>query len=331
MFLLFASLSFAQKNDTLYMYNGDKLTGEIKGLSLGKLKFSTSKMSTLNVQWDGIARIITTKTYDIRSSQGHIYYGTIALTGKDGEVHITTATGSFDLEMKRIVEMTRIQSSFWGKLDGSVSVGLNYTKADEILTFNLAFDSKYRSKKMLSEFTGSSVITAQEDNITTRKQDVSLSFNRFIGQRSLIGTSIGAEQNSELGIDLRLLAELYAGYELLHTNSSILLPTTGLLVNREYSNGSTESTNNLEGLIQLSYQQFRYNDPELSINTSISYYPSFTVKNRHRVNYNLTLRYEVVNDLFLGITFYDQFDSKPPNSDTKSNDYGTNVSIGYSW
>jgi len=43
--------SFAQKDDTVRLYNGDRITGEFKRLEYGMLNFKTNDMGTLNIEW----------------------------------------------------------------------------------------------------------------------------------------------------------------------------------------------------------------------------------------------------------------------------------------
>lgn len=323
-------LCWAQKDDTLHLYNGDRIIGEIKSMALGKLRLSTDKMGTINVQWDAIQRLLSNKTFEVRSSRGQLYYGRLEPSSAQDQMHIVTNTGAFDLAKERIVELTRIRNAFWDRVDGSVSIGANFTKADDLLSLNAAFNTKYRSRKYRSELNANSMVTLQNGETSNRKQDARLSLDRGIGSRSMVGTQIAAEQNSELGLDLRASAQLYAGYEVLHTNQSLLLPSVGALVNREYTQDGQE-TNNLEGLLKLRFQKFSYDDPELNIDTHVAYYPSFTVAGRHRLSFELDLRFEVLNDLFLSLTLYDQYDSKPTDSEAANNDYGASISVGYSW
>ena len=41
----------------IYLKNGDRITGEIKELSYGELRLSTNEMGSIEIKWEGIARI----------------------------------------------------------------------------------------------------------------------------------------------------------------------------------------------------------------------------------------------------------------------------------
>ena len=300
-------------------------------MDLSKIKYSTDKMGTIYIEWNGVDYVKTTKIFQVRSSGGMTYFCSIGRSEDQGSLALIMPNDTFNLAKERIVEITRIRSGFWHRLDGTIDVGLNQTKANDLLQWNLGFKTSYRTKKIFSEIVANSLITEQSEKETTTKQDANFSFNRYVGKRAFVGIKLAAEQNSELGLDLRVSSTFYGGSDVLHTNSSLLLPSAGVMVNREISNGSESATDNVEGLIQVRYQAFSYDEPELSIDAFIAFFPSFTIADRYRINSDLKVRYELFSDLFLGVSFYYQYDSEPPNADAVSTDYGTKLSLGYSW
>ena len=72
-----ASVQAAPKTDVVYFNNGDRLTGEIKGLEKGKLELSTSTAGTVNIEWDKVARIETGQYLDLETSSGAHYHGQV--------------------------------------------------------------------------------------------------------------------------------------------------------------------------------------------------------------------------------------------------------------
>ena len=64
-------LSFAgPKTDTVYLYNGDRITGEIKRFEYGVLFFKTDGMGTLNIEFDRIRTFYSTHQFTIQTSSG---------------------------------------------------------------------------------------------------------------------------------------------------------------------------------------------------------------------------------------------------------------------
>ncbi len=145
-----------------------------------------------------------------------------------------------------------------------------------------------------------------------------------------LGT-FSAERNSELGIDLRLQGGLGGGNELIHTNSNNLMTALGIMVNKEWSSDSTDAQINVDGFAGFSYRLFRFKDPEIDITSTFTTYPSLTVSNRWRVNFDIKVKIEIIADMYFSLSFYDNYDSKPPSYDAANNDFGVTTSIGYSF
>jgi hypothetical protein len=73
--LLSAGVAEAQKADTVWIRNGDRITGEVKSLTRALLKYSTDDLGTIYIEWDKIDRISTRTTLEIQLSSGLKYYG----------------------------------------------------------------------------------------------------------------------------------------------------------------------------------------------------------------------------------------------------------------
>jgi hypothetical protein len=83
--------------------------------------------------------------------------------------------------------------------------------------------------------------------------------------------------------------------------------------------------------VRIEYRVFRYRDPEIDITSYIDFFPSFTIKDRYRTDLDIKVKFEVFNDFYIGVTFYHNMDTKPPESAASKSDWGINSSIGYSF
>lgn len=76
--LLFLSSSlFAQKNDTIRLNNGDRITGEFKKLEYAIISFKTDDMGTLQIEWEKIASVQTNNFFEIYLNDNSKYFGKI--------------------------------------------------------------------------------------------------------------------------------------------------------------------------------------------------------------------------------------------------------------
>ena len=75
--------------------------------------------------------------------------------------------------------------------------------------------------------------------------------------------------------------------------------------------------------------------PLLDLTTTLAVIPSITELGRVRVGFDTTLEWEIYDDLYWRLTFFDDFDTDARSDDAESdqaeNDYGITTSIGWTW
>jgi putative salt-induced outer membrane protein YdiY len=49
-----------------------------------------------------------------------------------------------------------------------------------------------------------------------------------------------------------------------------------------------------------------------------------------RVDFDISYRQDLFSDFYLRFSFYDQYDSKPPEG-ASDNDFGTTIAVGWDW
>ena len=138
------------------------------------------------------------------------------------------------------------------------------------------------------------------------------------------------QQNDELGLELRTSLTAAANRNLVHTNRVDLWAGAGLTGNREQFTSTSTWTTNLEALIQLGFDWFKFDTPKLDVSSTLAAYPSITVKSRVRVEFDLRSDYELWKDFTVGLQIRNSFDSSPPEGNVK-NDYTVSFTIGWKW
>ena len=139
------------------------------------------------------------------------------------------------------------------------------------------------------------------------------------------------EQNTELGLNLRLLAGAAGGKDLLRTNTNIVTTDIGAQFTREWTEIDKSGKFHLEAKIGGRYSKFQYSDPEIDLTTNLEIYPSISQWGRIRINFDVKLKWEIIEDLYWSLTFYDNFDNKPQGVNAHKNDYGVVLAFGWSY
>jgi hypothetical protein len=173
-----------------------------------------------------------------------------------------------------------------------------------------------------------SILSFQEKQETSRKQDLTLSLQRFLPLKWLLAGGAALEQNTELGIDLRTSVSLGGGYNVIHSNNNLLYSVLGISLNHESYFDSTASSFNLEGVGSVQYQLFIYDHPKASLTTYLKVFPGLTDWGRVRANFDIVLSWEIIIDLYWDLSYYLSYDNKPTGS-AASTDFGINTSFRY--
>jgi len=316
-------MGLAQKTDKVVLVNGDHITGEIKRLDLDILQFKTSSMSIAKIKWYYINNVYAPdKLFQIELADKTKLFGNLDSTSTPGLLIIKNEVGKYEVETDKVVTIYQVKQLFWSRFSGSVSAGISYTKANDIWQANGAGSLSYTEEKYFGSFGFDILQTFQNDSIFTAKNDAVLNFNRMMLANQFTTVFLTAQENTELGIQLRTGIGAGYGIDLLHTNVSRIRFIGAITGNKEVALGEAVTTNNAEGLIKLDVKVFKYTDPEIYINAFVNWYPSITVTGRHRIEAELQIRFELLNDFFLEFKIYNNFDNKPVSTSSSNSDYG---------
>jgi putative salt-induced outer membrane protein YdiY len=324
--------AMAEKTDVVHLRNGDRITCEIKKLERGQLKVSTDGMGTIYIEWEDIGRIVSKQTYVIELQDGERIEGTLTTPTDDGLLMVSQEAGTRGLEMAGIVwiDPLKLGESRIKRWDGSVSVGFDKTKANDDTSISASFDARRRAEDFQLDYDGSLYSRSQEGTEDTLRATFGGQYRGLLEDRWYWAGLGRLERNDEQGVDLRSLAGAGYGRFLLQTGSSLWSATAGLVVVNEQRAGSEDGETNLEALLDMEYEFFTYDTPKTRLKTGLTVYPSLTESGRVRTDADISLSRELIEDLFVELSFYDSWDSKPPVEGEK-NDYGIVTSLGYSF
>ena len=336
-----ASPALAERTDELVLYNGNTITGEVKSLQQGKLKFKTDHADTIYVEWEYVHSLISSDFFEVENQLGEFFYGMLNAGTEDRKLSVIGPTRTVVLDMERVVAILPIKQTFWGRVDGSLNLGFSFTSADSILQYSLESDASYRERK----YTGSIILSSIQTRQETRDDDIvrdSLEFRytRYHKKRYFGSGSLVFSRNSELGIDFRSQLSYSFGRNFIKTNRTRLSGNLGLAVNREKPIGEELNDHYLSGIFGGRYHFYLYNYPKTDIFVDLTLMPGITDWPRARVEFNASLRREVMKDFTVNFSAYDSYDSDPPvgsdiepqdDTTVTKHDYGVILSVGWTF
>lgn len=328
--LIASPLAARDKTDIVYFTNGDQILCEIRELKRGKLTVKSIGFGTINIEWDKIASLESGFEFQIELQSGTRYTGTLAPGGEPGKLAVATAAGTSRLDMARVVSARAVEQSIIQRMDGSVSIGYDFTQASTATNWNSAGQVFYRTEKWEADVSVSSLVKIQEGADDVNRQNGRFRYTRFYQARWFAVAIASAEQNSNQALQIRGLGGGGFGRRLVQSNRTTVAVFGGAVATREKFE-DTDVVNNAEAVGGFSFDTFRFSSPEVQITADLLFLPSMTQTGRFRLQANASARLELLKDLFWQVGIYESFDSDPQSTLANRNDFSLTTSFGWSW
>lgn len=330
--------AIAQKTDYVYLKNGDRLTVEVKELKRGQMRLETDAFGTISVKWVDVDRIETDKPLQIELSGGQRFFGNAVTVSQSGSTALEVGGSVLTFDNETIVYIQPIKGKWGlrGNLDNSLSIGMSYTQASDVLQWNVSASSRYRTDKYVASASYDSLITNNGTGLDSKRRELSGTYQRLLPNRWLWFANTSLEENDELGVRGRLFAGGGFGRFLLLSQKHELVVAAGLAANIENALDSSDidpnargSGTSMEGLITGEWTYFKLYTPKSNVNISASLHPGISDSDRLRGDVRVRYRQEFLRDLFLNVTYYFNFDTKPPAGALSESDYGLVTGLEY--
>ena len=330
-------MGHAAKTDLLVLRNGDRITGQVKGLSRGKLDFSTDDAGRLAIEWVKVARVTSSGQFDLEMTSGARYLGRILAADRDGALTIEGSPGD-TLEIQSVVRISELAASFLRRVKAYLDVGFTFAKANSAKTITASGEAAYRGPKIGTTLSFDSYVQGQETVPTSTRNTAGLEVTRFLPKRWSALALASLEQNDQLNLAFRFTGGGRMNRVLFQSNKSELVAGGGLVGTREqFSPNAADATvskeikTNLEALFTTTWDAFRFDSPTLDFSTTLNLYPGLSTLGRVRGEINTRLKYELFPDFNIGVKVTDTFDNRPPDASASKNDYITSLTIGWSY
>jgi len=318
------------RTDVVTLANGDRVTGEVVQLERGRLEFKTDDAGTLYLEWDKLASLVAARRVEVLITDGRRYFGSLGQAAA-GTIAVVTSEGTVPLQMEIVTLITPIGRSFWRQLDGTIDAGFSYTQSSGVAQLNLNSDTVYRKLASRTRVTASLNQTRKDDESDRDdRASIEMSYLRYPWQRWFVLGVGRFDSNESLGLKLRSQIGGAVGPRVINSNRAQVMLGAGMVFNDERG-VDVEPTQNVEALFLLGMSYYTYDRPKTDLGTNLQYYPSMSNPGRQRLQLDVSAKREVWKDLFVALTVYNSYDSRPPNPAADTNDLGVVLSIGWSY
>ena len=327
-FINLGNTASAQVKDTIVLYNGQVLIGEVKGAQYGEIGMDDVDLKLIHVKQYKIRSLTTNRNFRIGTNDKKVLVGMMKPSSKDGCVNLLLDTGTvFDTELMRLNTIVALEGNFFSQLNGTFSTGFTYTKSTRTGQVNLSSTVLYATRFFDYQLSASVNGSLDSTGYSRDREDGSFFTAYTFRPTWFAAIDLGYQRNLELSIARRYQEMIGGGNKLLVRKYSQLLAITGLVFNQEKSTSGTSSGLLLEIPIALKFNFFKYSQPNIQISSSQTVFFGITQKGRIRFSGNTSFSWQLIRDFYLTINPYTNFDNQ--SSETSDFDYGVSVSVSY--
>ena len=329
--LIFLSSSAAAKSvdDVVILNNGDRMTGEIKSLQQGELKFKSAYMlDSVLLDWARVTRLDSKDQYFVLLTNGKTFTGRIQLEASDS-FRISEGAESLAVQKVEVLKIRPSNQGFWTQLNGSIDYGFNYTSGNSQYQTQLSAAASYVGEGYEVGGDMSSVFSGQSEGASTRRNTFDATYRKLFRRRWFFGGLVELLNSDQQSLKLRTTLGGAVGRNLVQTSRTSLNVFSGVAVARErYTSVGQPKATTAESLVGMNFTTFRFRS--LDIGSRLLVWPSLTDAGRVRIGLNSDIKIELVKDLFWKFNLYENFDSRPPVT-AKRNDLGITTSFGWTF
>jgi len=334
--LLTLSLFAREKSDVIVMNNGDRFTGEIKGLDSGVLYVSLDYIDgTSSVQWSKVHHLESNQLFVIKTEDGSVYSGTLHTSespaGRPMHIEISESPERVEtVEQSQIVDMDQTSDRFWQRFNGQHNSGIMYSKGNQSTQYNLSSSVEYPRERWAAGAAISSSLSSSTGSSASARNSLGINALRLLRWNNWYYSGVASFlQSSEQEIQLQTNLSAGIGRYFKNSNHAKISVLAGLgWQNTRYSQftNSQGSPNVMAAMVAADLKVFQFDKTNLEVSGTV--FPALSEPGRAFFNTNVTYYVKLFRHLTWNVSFYGNWDNQPP-SHFSGSDYGTSSGIGW--
>lgn len=303
--------------------------GELKSISLGKVVFDEDNMDVLNIKVTKIRTLkALTHIYRLETIHGEIFYTSLEV-GRDGYVQLKVDGVSQEISIEEISKLVPLSGKTEDLWKGNAGAGYSYSKSSGVGQFNSNFSVEYLSKKIDVLFGGSTIINQTDTTLELSNANAGLVASYLFTPIWEANVFLAYQRNLEQGLSRRYQEGVGGGCNLFSTEHTRMKLITGVVFNQEKSIEDIISPTQVDIPFMINFSFFRFNKPDMSVTLKENLFVGVTQKGRIRQDGQLTLNWKLIQDLYINLQFYHNYDNQPPGQNSEKLDFGVVFGLTY--
>jgi len=315
--------------DTLYFYNKTKLVGKLLKIRLGRAEFDATGIGIIKIKNNKISSIhAQSRNFRVETTDRRVFQGYLLRSPSPGKTVAYNILESEEILVEDISSLVYYGKTWKSRISGNVGVGYSFTKSSDIGRLNANGTFKYNTKNTQTQLQGDLIWTSDSLESQRERENLRLGFDYAFSSVWVVGGFVYYQRNLELGLQRRLQEGLGAGVKFPLNSNQLASVLTGIGVNQEL-NVEGEEQSNTEAILQVNYDLYSFEKPNITISFVESMYFSFVQKGRIRSDGDISLNWELISDFYLDLQFYYNFDNESPATGRPNTDFGVVAGITY--
>ena len=149
------------RDEVVELSNGDRVTGEIKGLDRSQLTVRTLDLGTVYIRWQRVVRLNSNRTLEIELAAGRRLQGSFS-SPVPGALEIRGGAGTATVDLASIVVIRPVAQSLIGDLTGRIDAGFSYTRSSQVAQSSINTEITKRRPAFESTVAFNAVLTMVE-------------------------------------------------------------------------------------------------------------------------------------------------------------------------
>jgi hypothetical protein len=317
------------------MENGDRITGEIKGLEAGVLTVSLDYVDgNLSVQWSKVAHVKSPQLFIVQMQDGAVYTGALATDPAAGGPVIIRVEESGEtkaaIARSQVVRLEETSESFLQALSGDIVLGSVHSKGNNATQYNLESSVGYRREQWGVAASFNSNLSASTGATTSTRNQMNLSGYHLLRRKNYFYSGFGGFlQSSVQGINLQTTLGGGVGRYFKNTNRVRLSVLGGMAWQSAEYKPSVVPIGRQQiygGVAVTELKVFVFKKTNLTATALVA--PAFSDWGRTHIETNAAYYIKLFGAVDWNFSFYGNWDTRPPGNFAGS-DYG--YSSGLKW